>query len=166
MTIKICTDCGKLRILWLYNSFTIPIIRILHYLWIEVWILFFFQTCLPAGTYCDVISGSKIGDNCTGKSVTVDNYGRAYIQILYDDSDGVLAIHVEVSIYIFIAVFLDILCHFYLCFFFELCYRTACVSPSFVSNMDVTLLVCHHTYYLELPRHLWASGIKRFNMGT
>ncbi|KDR18093.1 hypothetical protein L798_07788, partial [Zootermopsis nevadensis] len=56
------------------------------------------QTCLPAGIYCDIISGSKVGNNCSGKSVIVDGSGRAYIEILYAESDGVLAIHAEVSI--------------------------------------------------------------------
>jgi hypothetical protein len=57
-----------------------------------------FQTCLPAGTYCDVISGSKSGDVCTGKKVIVGTDGRAYIEILRNEEDGVLAIHVGVSI--------------------------------------------------------------------
>ena len=56
-----------------------------------------FQTCLPAGTYCDVISGSKANGGCTGKTVTVDNSGRAYIEILHYEEGGVLAIHVKVS---------------------------------------------------------------------
>ncbi|XP_027210307.2 pancreatic alpha-amylase 2a5 [Penaeus vannamei] len=51
------------------------------------------QTCLPAGTYCDVISGSKDGGSCTGKSVTVGGDGRAYVEVLSADYDGVLAIH-------------------------------------------------------------------------
>jgi len=56
-----------------------------------------FQTGLPAGTYCDVISGSKVNGACTGKNVTVGSDGTAYIQILHDEEDGVLAIHVNVS---------------------------------------------------------------------
>ena len=62
-----------------------------------------FQTCLPAGTYCDVISGSKSNGVCTGKTVNVGNDGRANIVILHDELDGVLAIHAEVSkAYVFI----------------------------------------------------------------
>jgi alpha-amylase len=57
-----------------------------------------FQTCLPAGTYCDVISGFKINGVCTGKTVTVGNTGLANIEIMHYEEDGVLAIHVEVSI--------------------------------------------------------------------
>lgn len=55
-----------------------------------------FQTCLPPGIYCDVISGSKIGAVCTGKTVTVASDGNAYIEILESEEDGVLAIHVDV----------------------------------------------------------------------
>jgi alpha-amylase len=56
-----------------------------------------FQTCLPAGTYCDVISGSKSNGVCTGKTVNVGSDGSAAIVILHDEEDGVLAIHAEVS---------------------------------------------------------------------
>jgi hypothetical protein len=56
-----------------------------------------FQTCLPAGTYCDVISGSKSNNNCTGKRVNVGNDGRANIVIMHNEEDGVLAIHAGVS---------------------------------------------------------------------
>ncbi|GFG37751.1 hypothetical protein Cfor_05293 [Coptotermes formosanus] len=51
------------------------------------------QTCLLPGNYCDIISGSKINGTCTGKTVNVASDGRAYIQILHDEEDGVLAIH-------------------------------------------------------------------------
>ena len=56
-----------------------------------------FQTHLLAGTYCDVISGSKSNGVCTGKTVTVGKDGEADIVILHDDEDGVLAIHADVS---------------------------------------------------------------------
>lgn len=55
------------------------------------------QTCLPAGTYCDVISGSSTGGGCSGASVTVGGDGRANIFIPGGGDDGVLAIHVNVS---------------------------------------------------------------------
>jgi alpha-amylase len=55
-----------------------------------------FQTCLPAGTYCDVISGFKLNGDCTGKRVNVGSDGTAYIEILHGEEDGVLAIHAEV----------------------------------------------------------------------
>lgn len=51
------------------------------------------QTCLPAGTYCDVISGEKSGSNCTGKRVTVGGDGRAHISLGANEFDMVLAIH-------------------------------------------------------------------------
>ncbi|XP_076048345.1 alpha-amylase 1-like isoform X2 [Oratosquilla oratoria] len=51
------------------------------------------QTCLSAGKYCDVISGTKLNGKCTGKTVTVGDDGRAYIQVQTSDYDGVLAIH-------------------------------------------------------------------------
>jgi alpha-amylase len=56
-----------------------------------------FQISLPAGTYCDVISGSKSNGACTGKKVIVGNNGRADIVIASYEEDGVLAIHVGVS---------------------------------------------------------------------
>jgi len=55
-----------------------------------------FQTCLPTGTYCDVISGSKSNGVCTGKTVNVGSDGRADIVILQEEEDGLLAIHAEV----------------------------------------------------------------------
>lgn len=55
-----------------------------------------FQTCLSPGTYCDIISGAKEGGSCSGKSVTVGGDGMANIVINNDESDGVLAIHVNV----------------------------------------------------------------------
>ncbi|XP_054738198.1 alpha-amylase A-like [Anastrepha obliqua] len=53
------------------------------------------QTCLPSGTYCDIISGEKSGSICTGKSVVVRADGRATITIAKNEEDGVLAINVE-----------------------------------------------------------------------
>lgn len=53
------------------------------------------QTCLPPGVYCDIISGTKSNDSCTGKTVSVDGNGLADIGIRVGDDDGVLAIHIE-----------------------------------------------------------------------
>jgi len=53
------------------------------------------QTCLPAGTYCDVISGSLTNGQCTGKSVTVGGDGKALITIGAAEDDGIFAIHAE-----------------------------------------------------------------------
>lgn len=54
-----------------------------------------FQTCLPAGTYCDVISGSLSSGSCTGKTVTVDGSGYGQISLYESEDDGVLAIHIN-----------------------------------------------------------------------
>ncbi|XP_037950210.1 alpha-amylase-related protein [Teleopsis dalmanni] len=51
------------------------------------------MTCLSPGVYCDVISGSKIDGSCTGKTVTVEQWGYADIYIGSYEFDGVLAIH-------------------------------------------------------------------------
>jgi alpha-amylase len=55
------------------------------------------QTGLPAGVYCDVISGEKVGAQCTGQTVTVDGSGMAAIFLQANAFDGFLAIHVDVS---------------------------------------------------------------------
>ncbi|XP_017466646.1 PREDICTED: alpha-amylase-related protein [Rhagoletis zephyria] len=51
------------------------------------------NTCLPAGVYCDVISGGLVNGNCTGKSVVVNDSSYADIELGPDEFDGVLAIH-------------------------------------------------------------------------
>ena len=61
---------------------------------------FLWQTCLPAGTYCDVISGSKENGRCTGKSVTVGSDGKAQIVLSKNEDDGIFAIHEQVMIVI------------------------------------------------------------------
>jgi len=56
------------------------------------------QTCLPAGTYCDVISGDLSNDQCTGKSITVGNDGMAFISLSNAEDDGVVAFHIEAKV--------------------------------------------------------------------
>nr|ADP89000.1 alpha-amylase [Hermetia illucens] len=56
------------------------------------------QTCLSAGTYCDVISGSKDNGKCTGKTVQVGSDGKANIYIGAGEDDGVLAIHKDAKL--------------------------------------------------------------------
>lgn len=56
------------------------------------------NTGLPAGTYCDIISGSKSGSSCTGTSVVVNASGVATITINSGADDGVLAIHVNAKL--------------------------------------------------------------------
>lgn len=51
------------------------------------------QTRLPAGTYCDIISGHSNGSSCSGATVTVGSNGMARIKLSKDSFDGVLAIH-------------------------------------------------------------------------
>lgn len=52
------------------------------------------QTGLPAGQYCDIISGQRVGDRCTGGMTTVDTKGNAFIEVSHHAPDDVLAIHV------------------------------------------------------------------------
>lgn len=56
------------------------------------------QTGLSAGSYCDVISGRKNprSNVCQGKTVVVGDDGTAYIEILKDENEGVIAIHTQV----------------------------------------------------------------------
>ncbi|XP_053683306.1 alpha-amylase 1-like [Sabethes cyaneus] len=56
------------------------------------------QTCLPAGEYCDVISGSKIDGSCTGGVIHVGSDGYANIYISSTAYDGVLAIHINAKL--------------------------------------------------------------------
>ncbi|MEE6514908.1 hypothetical protein FKM82_023338 [Ascaphus truei] len=53
------------------------------------------NTGLPAGTYCDVISGQKEGSRCTGKQIGVGSDGSARFQISNNDEDPFVAIHVD-----------------------------------------------------------------------
>ncbi|XP_061694235.1 alpha-amylase-like [Syngnathoides biaculeatus] len=53
------------------------------------------NTGMPGGTYCDVISGQKEGDGCTGKQIHVEDDGRAQFRIGARDEDPFVAIHAE-----------------------------------------------------------------------
>ncbi|XP_046678675.1 alpha-amylase 4N-like isoform X3 [Homalodisca vitripennis] len=59
------------------------------------------QTCLPKGSYCDIISGNLEDGRCTGKTVEVGEDGTALITIgefnPTNPDDGVLAIYLKVS---------------------------------------------------------------------
>ncbi|KAG8228003.1 hypothetical protein J437_LFUL007976 [Ladona fulva] len=59
------------------------------------WRQIYDMTCLPAGTYCDVISGLKRDGGCTGKAIIVREDSTAHIQIAANEEDGVLAIHID-----------------------------------------------------------------------
>lgn len=53
------------------------------------------QTGLPAGTYCDIGTGAKVGTSCSGSSVTVTDSGIADIFLSASVTEGFLAIHVD-----------------------------------------------------------------------
>ncbi len=50
-----------------------------------------FTTSLPAGAYCDVISGQESGGSCTGTTVTVSSSGQATFTV---PAEGSVALHV------------------------------------------------------------------------
>lgn len=49
-------------------------------------------TSLPCGVYCDIISGGKVNNKCTGISITVD---KGYAQFTLCNSIGVAAIYID-----------------------------------------------------------------------
>ncbi|KAF4520994.1 hypothetical protein B566_EDAN002490 [Ephemera danica] len=53
------------------------------------------MTCLPPGTYCDVISGKLENGACTGITVTVAADSTALISIPGTAPDGAIALHVN-----------------------------------------------------------------------
>jgi len=53
------------------------------------------DTGLPVGTYCDIISGDKSGDRCTGKRVSVGSDGRATFHISHTEEDPFIALHAD-----------------------------------------------------------------------
>lgn len=55
-------------------------------------------TGLSAGTYCDVILGSKSGTSCTGQTITVGSDGRATFNIAANAAEGVIAIHADAKL--------------------------------------------------------------------
>ncbi|VDI23254.1 Hypothetical predicted protein [Mytilus galloprovincialis] len=57
-----------------------------------------FKTGLPQGIYCDVISGSYDGRECTGKEVHVNEYGFANFIISSNSDDPMMAIHIGAKI--------------------------------------------------------------------
>lgn len=52
------------------------------------------DTGLPFGRYCDIISGQRIGDRCSGSRASVDENGQAFITLSHNSPDGIFAIHV------------------------------------------------------------------------
>ncbi|XP_068096132.1 pancreatic alpha-amylase-like [Hyperolius riggenbachi] len=56
------------------------------------------QTGLPAGIYCDVISGQKEGNTCTGERIEVNGDGFAQFSIKSSDEDPFVAIHINAKL--------------------------------------------------------------------
>ncbi|KAK7792215.1 hypothetical protein R5R35_000495 [Gryllus longicercus] len=56
------------------------------------------KTGLAEGSYCDVISGKKMRNKCTGRTVDVGKDGNAAITLLKEE-EGVLAIHIGSKIH-------------------------------------------------------------------
>ncbi|HEU5110504.1 MAG TPA: carbohydrate-binding module family 20 domain-containing protein [Micromonosporaceae bacterium] len=54
-----------------------------------------FQTSLPAGTYCDVMSGDFADGSCAGAAYTVDSGGRVTATV---PANGALALHVNARV--------------------------------------------------------------------
>lgn len=52
------------------------------------------KTNLPAGIYCDIISGQRVDKQCTGSQVVVDEQSNAHIFLPAKSPEGVIAIHV------------------------------------------------------------------------
>ncbi|CAI5776631.1 pancreatic alpha-amylase-like isoform X4 [Podarcis lilfordi] len=55
-------------------------------------------TGLPPGTYCDVISGGKEGNLCTGTQIRVAANGTAHFQLNSQTENPFIAIHVEAKL--------------------------------------------------------------------
>uniref|UniRef100_A0A8C8J781 Alpha-amylase n=1 Tax=Oncorhynchus tshawytscha TaxID=74940 RepID=A0A8C8J781_ONCTS len=53
------------------------------------------NTGMPGGAYCDVISGQRDGERCTGKTINVGGDGRAHFKISNTDEDPMVAIHAD-----------------------------------------------------------------------
>ena len=53
------------------------------------------QTCVPQGTYCDIITGEKKNAMCTGDTIEVDMNGKAEIVIPYEKEVPIVAFHVD-----------------------------------------------------------------------
>jgi alpha-amylase len=53
------------------------------------------QTCVPEGTYCDIMTGEKVNGACTGDQIVVDANGKAEISIPYEKEVPMVAYHVD-----------------------------------------------------------------------
>lgn len=53
------------------------------------------QCDLPPGTYCDIISGNKVNNSCTGKVFVVNFDGTVRVQIKSFDDEPIVAFHID-----------------------------------------------------------------------
>lgn len=53
------------------------------------------KACVPAGIYCDIMTGGKVNDECAGDEVVVDEEGKVEIFIPWMKEIPIVAIHVE-----------------------------------------------------------------------
>lgn len=53
------------------------------------------QTCVPPGTYCDIINGERLNGQCTGEKIMVDANGKADIAIPWESEIPIVAFHVD-----------------------------------------------------------------------
>jgi alpha-amylase len=56
------------------------------------------NTCLVAGTYCDLATGKFAGYKCTGRTVTVGWFGLADINIPANDEVGAIILHYKAMV--------------------------------------------------------------------
>jgi len=56
------------------------------------------HTGLPAGEYCDIVTGSLVDGECTGKQITVHHDGKAKIHIGNLEQDPTIALHVNARV--------------------------------------------------------------------
>lgn len=58
------------------------------------------QTCLPAGFYCDVISGDLNNNECSGDKIEVGEDGKADIFIPYEYEVPAIVIHIASKLFV------------------------------------------------------------------
>lgn len=57
-----------------------------------------FQTGMPPGTYCDLISGHKLESSCSGVTVTVDAEQKIHAVLPTEAGERMIAFTIEVSL--------------------------------------------------------------------
>lgn len=56
------------------------------------------KACVAPGLYCDIMSGGKIGNECIGDKIEVDENGKVNLFISWEKKVPIVAIHVESKI--------------------------------------------------------------------